>query len=161
MAEQGPPVQYPKQTVLIADDEQSLAEAIAATLNLKGLHTVVTHNGEQALALARSLHPDLILLDVMMPGRSGIEVCATLKTDPTTASIPVIFITAKTEKTDRMVGIAAGADEYLTKPFSPTELIDLVHQVLAGRPIEPRLRRQDLSAMPADQARAAGTGGSP
>ena len=151
MAEQGPPEQYPKQTVLIADDEQALAEAIAATLDLKGLHTVVTHDGEQALALARSLHPDLILLDVMMPGRSGIEVCATLKTDPTTASIPVIFITAKTEKTDRMVGIAAGADEYLTKPFSPTELIDLVHQVLAGRPIEPRLRRQDLSAMPADQ----------
>ena len=151
MAKQEPPEQHLKQTVLIADDEQALAEAIAATLDLKGLHTVVTHDGEQALALARSLHPDLILLDVMMPGRSGIEVCATLKTDPTTASIPVIFITAKTEKTDRMVGIAAGADEYLTKPFSPTELIDLVHQVLAGRPIEPRLRRQDLSAMPADQ----------
>ncbi len=140
-----------RQTVLIVDDEVSLAKAIAATLDLEGLETIVTHDGERALALARSLHPDLILLDVMLPGRSGIEVCATLKTDPTTASIPVIFITAKTGETDRMVGIAAGADEYLTKPFSPTQLIALVNEALAGRPIEARLRRQELPDLPADQ----------
>jgi DNA-binding response OmpR family regulator len=142
-----------KQTVLIADDERALAQAIATTLDLEGLRTVVTYDGEQALVLARALQPDLILLDVIMPGRSGIEVCATLKTDPTTASIPVIFITAKTGPADRMVGIAAGADEYLTKPFSPTRLIALVKEVLTGRPIEPRLGRvePDLSALPADQ----------
>ncbi len=151
MAEKGPQARHLKQTVLIADDEKALAEAIAATLDLEGLETVVTHDGEEALVLARALQPDLILLDVMMPGRSGIEVCATLKTDPATASIPVIFITAKAGETDRMVGIAAGADEYLTKPFSPTELIALVNEVFAGRPIEPRLRQPDLSAMPADQ----------
>jgi signal transduction histidine kinase len=140
-----------KQTVLIADDEEALAGAIAATLDLEGLQTVVCHNGEHALALARALQPDLILLDVMMPGRSGIEVCATLKTDPATASIPIVFITAKANETDRMVGIAAGADEYLTKPFSPSQLIDLVNQVLSGRLIEPRMRRSDLSDLPADQ----------
>ncbi len=124
-------VQY---TVLIADDDAALAQAIAATLDLEGLKTVVAYDGTQALALARTLHPDLILLDIMMPGRSGIEVCATLKTDPATASIPVIFVTAKAGKTDRMVGLAAGADEYLTKPFSPSELISLVNSVLMGRP---------------------------
>lgn len=139
------------RTVLVVDDEEPLAKAIAATLDLEGLRTVLAHDGEQALSLARALQPDVILLDVMMPGKSGIEVCATLKTDGLTSSIPVILITAKTDKTDRMVGIAAGADEYLTKPFSPTQLIALVNEVLAGRPIEPRLRRADLSAMPADQ----------
>lgn len=140
-----------KRTVLIAEDEESLAEAIAATLDLGGLETVVVYDGEEALRLARALQPDLILLDVMMPGRSGIEVCATLKTDPMTASVPVILVTAKAEETDRAVGLAAGADEYLTKPFSPTELIDLVNEVLAGRLVEPRLRRQDFADMPADQ----------
>jgi signal transduction histidine kinase len=140
-----------KQTVLIADDEEALADAIAATLDLEGLQTVVAHDGEQALVLARALHPDLILLDVMMPGRSGIEVCATLKTDPTTASIPVIFITAKTGEADRLVGIAAGADEYLTKPFSPSQLTALVNEVLAGQVVEPHLYRSELSELPADQ----------
>ena len=114
MTEQSSHNQDIKQTVLIADDEEALATAIAATLDLEGLQAVVTHNGEQALVLARALHPDLILLDIMMPGRSGIEVCATLKTDPTTASIPVIFITARAEDADRMVGIAAGAGVTLT-----------------------------------------------
>lgn len=151
MTDQRPWEQDLKRTVLIADDDEALADAIAATLDLEGLNTVAAHDGEKALALARALQPDLILLDVMMPGRSGIEVCATLKTDPMTASIPVIFITAKSANTDRMVGIAAGADDYLTKPFSPTELIAIVNGALAGHPIEPRARRSDLAALPADQ----------
>lgn len=137
------PMQVPnnkerKQTVLIADDDIALATVIATTLDVTGIETVVTHDGEQALVLARSIHPALILLDVTMPGRSGIEVCATLKTDPGTASIPVIIITAKADEADRMVGIAAGASAYLTKPFSPAELIALVGDVLAGQSVEPR-----------------------
>jgi signal transduction histidine kinase len=151
MTDQRPWEQDLKRTVLIADDDEALADAIAATLDLEGLNTVAAHDGEKALALARALQPDLILLDVMMPGRSGIEVCATLKTDPMTASIPVIFITAKSANTDRMVGIAAGADDYLTKPFSPTELITIVNRAIAGHPIEPRARRSDLADLPADQ----------
>jgi signal transduction histidine kinase len=139
------------QVVLIADDEDALASAIAATLDLEGLQTVVTRNGEQALALARALHPDLIILDVMMPGRSGIEVCATLKTDPATASIPIIFVTAKGDDVDRMVGLAAGADEYLTKPFSPSRLIALVNEMLAGEFVEPKAQQSDLEVVPADQ----------
>lgn len=141
----------PRQTVLIADDEKALAKAIAATLDLEGWETIVTYDGEKALALARAMQPDLILLDIMMPGRSGIEVCATLKTDPATSDIPVVFITAKGEEMDRKVGIAAGAVEYLTKPFSPTELIALVNEVLAGQLIEPRFSAEDISAIPVDQ----------
>ncbi len=151
MAEQGSRSRHTGQTVLVVDDEAALAEAVAATLDMQGLRPVVAHDGDEALVLARALEPDLIILDVMMPGRSGIEVCATLKTDPGTDSIPVILLTAKSEKTDRMVGMAAGADEYLTKPFSPTELITLIDEVLAGRPVAPRPRHRDLSQMPADQ----------
>ncbi|MDY7079475.1 MAG: response regulator [Chloroflexota bacterium] len=153
MAEQRPVGRGTKRTVLIAEDDEALAQAIAATLGLEGLEAVVTHDGEEALTLARVFQPDLVLLDVMLPGRSGVEVCATLKTDPLTASTPVVFVTAKADEIDRMIGLAAGADEYLTKPFSPTVLINLVNEVLAGRPIEPRLRRSasDLSALPTDQ----------
>jgi len=151
MAEQEVKDRYVGRTVLVVDDEQALAEAVAATLNAKGLQTVVAYDGDEALVLSRALQPDLILLDIMMPGRSGIEVCATLKTDPATTSIPVILLTAKAEKADRMVGMAAGADEYLTKPFSPTELLSLVDEALGGQLVEPRPRQQDLAKMPADQ----------
>jgi len=137
--------------VLVVDDEEPLAEAIAATLDLEGLQTTVAHNCEQALARARDLRPDLILLDVMMPGRSGIEACHLLKQDPLTAPIPVVFITAKADRVDRMVGLAAGAVEYLTKPFSPTQLIELVKRVLAGQPTGFGPRPADPSDVPADQ----------
>jgi signal transduction histidine kinase len=140
-----------RQTIVIAEDERPLAEAISVMLDEEGLETVVAHDGEHALELARSLRPALILLDVMMPGRSGIEVCATLKTDALTAPIPVVLITGRAEEADRLVGMAAGADEYLTKPFSPTELILLVNQLLAGGPVEKRPRGPDPSSMSADQ----------
>ncbi|HEY73885.1 MAG: hypothetical protein DRJ03_07800 [Chloroflexi bacterium] len=141
-----------KQMVMIVDDDKSLAQAIGTTLDMEGLQTVVIHDGEKALALARSLNLDLILLDVMLPGKSGIEVCATLKADPATASIPIILISAKSEQVDRAVGLAAGASEYLTKPFIPTELIALVDDVLASRPVTPRRDRPpDLPTMPINQ----------
>jgi signal transduction histidine kinase len=137
------------QKVLIVEDEKLLAKAIAATLDLEGLRTIVAHDGDEALGLARTLRPNLVLLDVMLPGRSGVEVCATLKTDPETSSIPVILLTAKVEKDDRALGLAAGADAYVTKPFSPVQLIDMVKKILSGS--EPEYRRHDLSTMPADQ----------
>ena len=141
----------PKRVVLIVDDEKTLAQAIAATLDLEGLHTTLAHDGTQALELARTLQPDLILLDVILPGKSGFEVCATLKSDPLTASIPVIILTAKAELDSRMAGIAAGADEYLTKPFSPIQLITLVNETLAGQPTEPGPGWPDASIPPTDQ----------
>jgi len=151
VTEHTPRGQTQGRMVLVADDERALAEAIAATLRLEGLQAVTAHEGERALVLARILQPDLILLDVGMPGKSGIAVCAALKADARTASIPVIFITARTDEAYRTVGIAAGADGYLTKPFSPTELVTLVNEALAGRPIELNSRQPDLSGMPVDQ----------
>lgn len=140
-----------KRRVLIAEDEEPLNKAIAATLDQEGLETILAYDGDEALKLTRELLPDLVLLDVMMPGTSGLEVCARLKMDPTTRSIPVILVTAKAEEGDRLKGLAMGASEYLTKPFSPIELISLVNQALAGQRIEPRLRGPDLSTMPSDQ----------
>jgi signal transduction histidine kinase len=150
MAERQSQQNEQRQKVLIVEDEKLLAKAIAATLDMEGLRTIVAHDGDEALEFARTLHPDLVLLDVMLPGRSGVEVCATLKTDPETSSIPVILLTAKGGKDDRALGLAAGADAYVIKPFSPVQLIDMVRETLAGD--EPQYRRPDnLSKMPADQ----------
>ena len=140
-----------EQVVLIAEHDRLQAEVIATTLDLKGLQVAVAHNGNQALDLARSLRPDLILLDVMLPLKSGFEVCAALKRDPTTASTPVIVLTAQTDLSSRMAGISAGANEYLSKPFSPTQLIDLVKSVLAGESAQPEPGWPNPSATRDDQ----------
>jgi signal transduction histidine kinase len=143
--------QESRHVVLIVDDEKPLAQAIAATLDLEGLKTVLAYDGSQALRLAHELQPSLILLDVMLPGMSGFEVCAALKKEPATASIPVIILTAKAELSSRMAGISAGADEYLTKPFSPTQLIDLINKALVGQLVEPGPHWPTPSTMSTDQ----------
>jgi signal transduction histidine kinase len=143
--------QETEQVVLIAENDRLQAQVIATTLDLKGLQVTVAHNGNQALDLARTLQPDLILLDVMLPLKSGFEVCAALKRDPATASIPIIVLTAQTDLSSRMAGISAGANEYLTKPFSPTQLIDLVKGVLAGQPARPESNWPNPSAVLDDQ----------
>jgi two-component system, sensor histidine kinase and response regulator len=138
-------------TVLIAEDERALAKALATTLEGQGLRAITVHHGDNALALARGLQPDVLVSDVMMPGKSGIEICRALKSDPTTASIPVILLTAKAQPEDREEGFAAGATEYLTKPFSPIELITLIHRIIDGQVIVPRPYQPKLSALPVDQ----------
>jgi signal transduction histidine kinase len=143
--------QEAEQVVLIAENDRLQAQVIATTLDLKGLQITVAHNGNQALDLARTLRPDLILLDVMLPLKSGFEVCAALKRDPATASIPIIVLTAQTDLSSRMAGISAGANEYLTKPFSPTQLSDLVKRVLAGQPARPESSWPNPSAVLDDQ----------
>jgi signal transduction histidine kinase len=140
-----------KKTVLIVEDEILLAEAIAATVAVEGLETVIVHNGKEALSLARKLRPDLVLLDVMLPGITGIEVCARLSTDPETCDIPVVLITAKTAEEDRAVGIAAGAKAYVTKPFSPVQLIDLVRDTLAYGAVDTQLEVPGIDTMSPDQ----------
>jgi signal transduction histidine kinase len=137
--------------VLIVDDDKPLAQAIAATLDLQGIQTAVAYNGRQALEMARSLQPDLILLDVILPGQSGFEVCATLKRDPATKHIPIAILTVKSELSNRTAGITAGADAYLTKPFSPVQLIQLVNDTLGGGTAEPGAYWPPPSAKPTDQ----------
>ncbi len=116
--------------VLIADDDESLRLLVATTLGDDSLELLQAQDGRQALALARQHRPGLILLDIAMPGLTGLEVCQELKADPNTAKLPVIMLTAQGRALDRERGLAAGAAAYLTKPFSPLELLRLAEDLL-------------------------------
>ncbi|MGH8973903.1 MAG: response regulator transcription factor [Acidimicrobiia bacterium] len=116
--------------VLIADDDPDIRELVAFKLGQAGHRVVAVADGEAALAEARAETPDLVLLDVMMPRRTGMEVCRELRADPRTGSVPVILLTAKAQEADIEQGFAAGADDYIVKPFSPRELVSRVTTAL-------------------------------
>jgi phosphate regulon transcriptional regulator PhoB len=122
--------------ILIADDEKNIAEAVRYNLDKAGFRTVVAHDGAQALELARREAPDLILLDWMLPEMDGLAVCRILKQGEKTRRIPVIMLTVRSEERDKVLGLETGADDYVTKPFSPRELVARVHAMLrrAGLP---------------------------
>ena len=119
-------------TVLVCDDEDVMRALVCATLSGEEYETVEARDGEESLALARSIRPDLVVLDVMMPGRSGLEVLAELRAAPELAETAVVMLTARTQATDRTAVAVAGADRYLPKPFSPAELLSLVEELLAA-----------------------------
>ena len=118
------------RTVLIADDDASMRLLVSTTLADDSLELLEAQDGLQALALARKKRPHLILLDVAMPGLTGLEVCRALRADPPTARVPVVMLTAQGQESDRERGLAAGATAYLTKPFSPLQLLQLVEDLL-------------------------------
>ena len=120
------------RTVLIADDEHNIRNILDFSLHVEGFNVVSAHSGEDAFALAVDHEPDLIILDVMMPGQGGIETCRQLKKDKRTERIPVVLLTARASREDRAAGKAAGADEYITKPFSPQKVIDTVQSLLGA-----------------------------
>jgi two-component system KDP operon response regulator KdpE len=115
------------KTVLVVDDESRMVEFIAMNLELEGFRVVRAANGSEALERASREHPDLVLLDIMMPEMDGFETLAGLRE---TSSVPVIFLTAKSEEVDRIRGLDLGADDYITKPFSPRELVSRIRAVL-------------------------------
>jgi DNA-binding response OmpR family regulator len=115
------------QTVLVVDDEEAIAEAVRARLESEGYRVLVAFDGPQALETAGSEHPDLVVLDLMLPGMDGLEVCRELQRE---RWIPVLMLTAKTEEADKVAGFAVGADDYLTKPFSLRELAVRVRAIL-------------------------------
>jgi two-component system response regulator MtrA len=117
-------------TVLLCDDEEVLRRLVRATLQTDDYRIEEAADGEEALARARSLRPDLIILDMMMPGLSGLEVLRELRADPAFANTPVIMLTARARPADQEEAAAAGADRYLAKPFSPLELIGVVEKLL-------------------------------
>jgi CheY-like chemotaxis protein len=117
-------------TVLICDNEDVLRLLVLATLNDGGYELVEARNGDEALELARKVHPRLIVLDMMMPGRTGLEVLLELRQEPEFANTPVVMLTARTQEADRAAAEAAGADRFLSKPFSPLELAALVEELL-------------------------------
>ena len=124
-----------KKTILVVEDEPDLAQIVAYNLAREGYRTVTASSGEQALeVLSESPRPDLVLLDLMLPGISGTEVCRAMRADADLEQIPVIMLTARGDEIDRVVGFEVGADDYVTKPFSVRELMLRVRA---------HLRRQD------------------
>jgi two-component system alkaline phosphatase synthesis response regulator PhoP len=120
-----------KETILIVEDEKDIVKMLDYNLKKEGYKTLIASDGEDALDAASTKHPDLILLDLMLPGLDGLEVCKELKLERKTAAIPVIMLTAKAQESDKVVGLELGADDYVTKPFSPRELIARVRAVLS------------------------------
>lgn len=119
-----------KAKILIAEDEPDALELIAFNLETAGFSILKASDGRQALEVTRAKAPDLVILDVMLPEITGLEVCKVLRNDPETASIPILILTAKAEEIDRVLGFELGADDYLTKPFSPRELVLRVRALL-------------------------------
>ena len=109
--------------ILVAEDDRDIADLIAHYVQKQGWQAHVVGTGDEALAYARQQAPDLLVLDVMMPGLSGLEVCRALRANRTTAAIPIIMVTARAEESDRIVGLEIGADDYIAKPFSTPELM--------------------------------------
>lgn len=116
--------------ILIADDEASLRFLIHETIANPAFQVLEAQDGPEALSIARSQHPKMVLLDVAMPGLSGVEVCQQLKADPATRDIQIVILTALSQTKDRERAFAAGADYFITKPFSPNELFELVDKIL-------------------------------
>ncbi len=119
--------------ILVVDDEPDAVELISFNLKAAGFEVVTAADGAEALKSARLHAPDLILLDVMLPEVDGLEVCKLLRRDPATAPIPVIMLTAKAAEIDRVLGLELGADDYVTKPFSPRELVLRVRKLVERR----------------------------
>jgi len=119
-----------KDKILIVDDEKDIVKMIDYNLKKEGYRTIARYDGEDVLDAVAKEHPDLILLDLMLPGIDGLEVCKKIKNDPKTSALPIIMLTAKSQETDKIVGLEMGADDYITKPFSPRELIARIKAVL-------------------------------
>ena len=117
--------------ILICDDDPAILRVIQVNLEVEGYDVVTAHHGEQALEVAHAEHPDLIILDIMMPRLDGYQTCEQLKAADDTKEIPVIFLSAKAQASDIEKGKSFGVEEYLTKPFDPTDLIDVVERLLA------------------------------
>ena len=129
-----------KQRVLVVEDEPDIAELVRYHLEQEGFAASVVDDGEKAFDLIRQRQPALIVLDLMLPGMSGLDVCRRLRAEPATARLPIVMLTARAAEVDRVLGLEMGADDYVTKPFSPRELIARVRAVLR-RAYGPELER--------------------
>jgi len=129
--------------ILVVDDETDVTELLAYTLKAKGFIVETLNDPNRSIGFARTFLPDLVVLDVMMPDLSGIQICRMLRADPKLKKVPVIFLTAKAEESDRIQGLETGADDYICKPFSTKELLlriqTILRRVNVGAPEVPRL----------------------
>ena len=134
----------PNKKILVVDDEADLVELVSYNLEKEGFAVDSAFNGEDALVKVKKGNFDLLILDLMLPEIQGMELCRLIRNDPKTAMLPIIMLTAKGEEMDRVVGIEMGADDYVTKPFSPRELVARVRAVLRrsmGKPITEKILR--------------------
>ncbi len=120
----------PKETILVIEDDSDIVEIIQYNFEREGYRVITAANGEKGLELAKGRRPALIILDLMLPGLDGIEVCKRLRGQNDTRNIPIVMLTAKGEETDIVLGLGVGADDYVTKPFSPKELLARITAVL-------------------------------
>ena len=142
-----------KEKILVVDDEEDILELLKFNLSREGYQVSCAASGEEALSQVRSKAPDLMVLDLMLPGIDGLEVAKSLKEDPETKNIPIVMLTAKGEEADIVTGLELGADDYITKPFSPRILVARVRAVLRRNTKEPPdetsvLRVHDLEIHP-------------
>lgn len=127
----------PKERILVVDDEEDILELVRFNLSKEGYQTICADTGERAAEIARSEMPDLIVLDLMLPGMDGLEVAKFLKNKPETENIPIVMLTAKGEESDVVTGLELGADDYITKPFSPKILLARIKAVLRRKTADP------------------------
>lgn len=116
--------------ILIVEDDEDIAELVALSLERRGWRTTAVHNGAEGLEKIRTLRPDLVILDIMLPGMDGLSIFRAMKESSLTDSIPALFLTARAQLDDRLEGLKLGADDYITKPFSPRELVLRVNNIL-------------------------------
>ncbi len=141
------------ESILVVDDEEDILELVQFNLMRSGFRVDCLTSGSEVLPAVRRVHPDLIVLDLMLPGMDGLEICALLKNDPKTKAIPVVMLTAKGSESDIVRGLDMGADDYVTKPFSPKVLLARIKAILrsrsAGKPREDAtLRVHDMVIHP-------------
>lgn len=130
-----------KEAVLVVDDERDILELIRYNLEKEGYRVTTVTSGEEALTIASNEQPSIVLLDLMLPGLDGLQVCRRMKQDDATRSIPIVMLTAKTEDSDIVSGLEIGADDYITKPFSPRVLVARIRAVLR-RSLEKELEQE-------------------
>lgn len=125
-------------TILLVEDEPEIVDIVRDYLERAGFRVITAGDGISGLRLARAERPSLLLLDLMLPGMDGLDVVRSLRSDPATSGLPVIMLTARVEETDRLIGLELGADDYITKPFSPREVVARVRAVLrrSANPID-------------------------
>lgn len=116
--------------ILIVDDEKDIVETLSFMLKSKGFETITAYDGEEGLKKAKDEAPDIIILDVMMPKINGYKICRLLKYDAKYKNIPIIMVTARSQDTDKLIGEETGADEYITKPFEFSEVIETIEKYL-------------------------------